>query len=159
MSEDDDLERQRASAAAEAERRYEETRGLLLRLFTRKLGVAPDDAEKLVYETFLDYQWLSGPRPYDASEWLIRTACSRAMKFLGLEPDAAGDAARRFEETLRFEEALETLPARARKALWLSMEKKMSHEEIAAELGISTFAARHSVHTAAAKLRKRLRGR
>ncbi|HYC91866.1 MAG TPA: sigma-70 family RNA polymerase sigma factor [Thermoanaerobaculia bacterium] len=154
----DERELQRPSAAAEAGQAYEETRGILLRLFTRKFGISPEDAEKLVYETFLAYQWLEHPRP-EATAWLIGAACSRAMTYRRSQglPDLAPSpaAALDFARTLRYEQALDTLSPRAREALRLHAEHGMTYAEVAAELGISTFAAKRIVTRAAMKVRKR----
>lgn len=149
---DDEPELQRSSAGAEAARFYEETRGLLLRLFTRKLGIPEAEAEQLVYDTFFAFQGVDRPPP-DTRAWLIGAACSRAAAYLQAPPERV---ASEFAETLRYRQALELLSPRAREALRLYYEKK-TYAEIAAELGIATFAAKRIVKTAAAKVRKWMR--
>ena len=159
---DDQGELQGASAGAEAEQSYKETRDLLRRLLTRKFGIPPDDVEKLLYETWFSYCMLNGSRPA-ARGWLIAGACSHASAYLqsrGLPVpgDAtAAEVSSHFQETLRYQRATETLSPRAREALRLFQEEGMSFAEIGAELGIPEFAAERIVIKASAKVRKRLR--
>ena len=152
-----------SSAAAEAREGFEEARGLLLRLLTRRFGLSPDEAETLVYETFTLYLQLERA-PADPAAWLIAAACQYAATRLrrhgrgaaGGAEEAAGRA-RAFERARLLQQALETLPPRAREALRLQSEQGLTDEEIAAELGISTFAARSILARAAMQVRKRMK--
>ena len=136
------------------ERFCEELGGVLLRLLARKFGVPPDDAESLVEDAFVGYQGLH-PRPPDAEAWLIAAVCRGAKVYLqrrGL--DAHGDP-RAPQESVLGRAAVETLGERAREALRLRFDERMTYPEIAAELNISAFAAERIVAKEMAKIRKR----
>lgn len=127
---------------------YQEHRGVLLRLLVRRYGVPEEAAETIVYDTIMALP----PQGVvsDVQAWLMAGACGKGEAYRsahGLAP-AADDA---------HELTLATLPDRAREALRLRFEEKLTYAEIAAELGLSVFAVERMVATAGAKLRQRLR--
>jgi RNA polymerase sigma factor (sigma-70 family) len=154
-----------SSAAAEARQGFEETRGLLLRLLTRRYGLSEHEAETLVYETYMLYLQLERA-PSDPASWLIAAACQYAATHLrqhgrGLArvAEEAAEGARALGRAELLRDALETLPPRAREALRLRSEQGLTDEEVAAELGISTFAARRILAKAAMQVRGAMKKR
>lgn len=152
----------RQSAEAERETLYETLGGVLQRTLTRAFGLPPQDAESLVYETFIVYFGMDVP-PHDFRAWLIAAACRSAKAHLVRRGLASGDdttsQTRDAESFLLHREALDLLPARAREALRLRFAERRSYAEIAAELDVSVFAAERIVAKAAARLRSVMRSK
>jgi len=76
----------------------------------------------------------------------------------GLPPGNNTEIARNFGSTLAHRDGREMLNERAQEALRLRFAEKKTYEEIAAELGVSTFLAQRIVTKAVAELRLLLRG-
>ena len=148
----------RRLAEAKDERFCEALGGVLLRLLARKFAVPADDAESLVEEAFIGYQGLNPPPP-DAEAWLIAAVCRGAKVYLQRRGLDADDDPRAAKESVFVDAAVRTLPERAREALRLRFDERMTYPEIAAELNISAFAAERIVAKAIAKIRKLQRER
>ncbi|HEU4886732.1 MAG TPA: sigma factor-like helix-turn-helix DNA-binding protein [Thermoanaerobaculia bacterium] len=147
-------------AEAEHEELYHTLGGFLQGLLVRQFDVPQEDAELLVYEAFVSYFTRNLPFR-NARTWLIGAACSNANTWRarrGLPPENGTEIAQNAGKRLPHREAVAMLPEeRARKALRLRFEEKKDYPEIAAELGVSTFAAKRIVAKAVAELRGVLR--
>lgn len=127
---------------------YEEHRPVLRRLLVRRYGVPEADAETIVYDTVMALPTQGVVS--DVQAWLTAGVCGKGEAYrsaCGLDP-AADDAC---------ELALATLTDHAREALRLRFDEKRTYAEIAAELGVSVYAAERIVAKAGAKVRERLR--
>lgn len=121
--------------------------------------MSQEEAVSLVAEAFVVYYGLETP-PEDARACLTLMACTNAQTWLqrrGLPPGHEAEAAR--ETSKSYRDALELLPSRAREALRLRFSERKTYPQIAAELGVSTFAAEQIVAKAAVKMREVLRGK
>lgn len=146
-------------AEAEHAALYHALGDFLQGVLVRHFDVPQEDAELLVYEAFVCYFTRNLPFR-DARTWLISAACSNANVWRarrGLPPgnrEIEQNAARR----LPYREAVAMLSEpRAREALRLRFEEKKDYPEIAAQLDVSTFTAKHIVARAVAELRGLLR--
>lgn len=81
--------------------------------------------------------------------------CRGAKVYLQRRGLDADDDPRAPKESVLVRAAVETLGERAREALRLRFDERMTYPEIAAELNISAFAAERIVATEMAKIRKR----
>lgn len=147
-------------ASAEQVALYESFGGFLQGLLVRQFQVPPEDAELLVCEAFCVYIQMGVPVTNQRA-WLISATCSTANAWLqrrGLPQANNAEIAQTAGKLLSHREALALLPKRAREALRLRFDEKMDYPEIAAELGVSTFMAKHYVAKGVARLREVLRG-
>ena len=149
-----------ASAEPEIARVYQESRGLLLRLLERSYGVPAREAEALVYETIMALQ--AEGAVADPEAWLVAGVCAKGAAYqrthgIAERPSLAIPAV----DPAVVRDALALLSRRAREAVRLRYEERMTYPEIAAELEIPVYAAQRMVAKAVAQIRRiqRLRGR
>ena len=129
----------------------------LQRLVTRKFCLPPEEAKSLIHEAFVQ---VVAERPDDARAWLIGAACRGAKAWLqrrGMGVTDSPDDARELENLLFCRDALASLPQRAREALRLRFQERLTYEEIAAELDVSAHYAMKLVSNAEEKLRQAIR--
>lgn len=167
------LARRAASADVQAfEALYRRHHGRVYGVIVRLVGQAGARAEDLAQEAFVRaWQALPGFRFESAvSTWLHRLAVNTALMELrarksrpGLDGDedaldnvATPDTAGRAMLGRDLEQAVATLPPRARAVLVLHDVEGWKHEEIAAELGMAVGSSKAQLHRARGLLRTRI---
>lgn len=159
----EELDRFYRSAAAEGiERLYELLGGLLQRTATHTFHVPEDEAQALVRDVFTAYI-ASAATVNDPEAWLIAAVCHSARAYQRRHgsskerrPDTPVDAAtvRTIRDISFLQEAMATLPDRAREAVRLRFAEHLSYAEIVAHLGVSEFYVQNTIKQAVLKLRK-----
>jgi len=157
----DGLETLYLLAEAEQVELYKTLGGLLQRLVVRHFNIPPDEAEILVYETFILYYGNGMKAVARERPWLITAVFNNARTYLERRGQAAGKGApetRSVESSAAHRDAVATLDGREREALRLRFAEQKSYPPIAEALGVSTFAAKQIVTRTVAKVRALLRG-
>jgi RNA polymerase sigma factor (sigma-70 family) len=147
-------------ANAEQAALYESLGGYLQRALVELFQIPPDDAELLLTQTFNVY-FHHMKEVGEARHWLIVAACLSAKRHLekcGQSTGTEAAAAQSMESFVVHRDATATLTGTARTAIRMRFEERKSYPEIAAELGISPFAAEQLVKRAVQKLRGVIRG-
>lgn len=178
VADDDEAALVRASAAGDAsafEALYRRHAGRIHGLILRLVGYQHGRAEDLTQEAFVRaWQALPGFRFESAfGTWLYRLATNTALMELrsrrgapGLEGEeevlaGIGDvdtAGHRTALSIDLEQAVASLPPRARAVLVLHDIEGWKHEEIAEALGLAVGSSKAQLHRARRLLRERLEG-
>jgi RNA polymerase sigma factor (sigma-70 family) len=164
----DEAERLYGVAAAEGiERLYDVLGGMLQRTVSDRFGIPAEDARSLVHDAFTAYL-ISGVTVNDPEAWLIAAVCHSAMTYRrahasvdeSVTPrDATMEQIQSIRDVLFLQDAIATLPERAREAVRLRFSEKITNADIAAQLGVSEFYVQNAVKKAVLKLRKLQRQR
>jgi len=137
----------------DVERLYAVLGGLLLRTMPDVLGIAPEEARRVVDESFVCF--LAGQPPSVPCDWIVAAALAggrgrrRAAGVPLNGPPESFPLQRR-----PFERALASLSPREREAVSLALTENLSFEGIAAALDVTPRYAEKLFRRATAKLRK-----
>lgn len=147
----------RSAESEETERLCSAVGSLAGRMLVREYGMSEAEVAAVLQDAFYGYVY-SKESLENGESWLVAAICAKAaahLRLRGLESAATPEDQTAHMRGLVFTRAaVDALPERAREAIRLRFDEKLSYPEIARELGVTVPAARRFVANAVALLRK-----
>jgi RNA polymerase sigma factor (sigma-70 family) len=157
IEQDDPEALHRSMESEETERLCSAVGGLVGRMLMREYGMTETEVTAVLQDAFYGYVY-SKESLENGENWLVAAICARAFAHLRLRGlESAGnpeDETEHMRDLVFTRAAVAALPERAREAIRLRFDEKLSYPEIAKELGVTVPAARRFVANAVALLRK-----